>query len=336
MAIYYLGTFPPEYGGVTVKNQNLFNALSNKIKIDKVDFSEIKRKNLKETFKLVKVLINRKNIFVIGVTGKNTRKRFCKLLFYVNRLAMNRSVIFLMGGMVAKDIAADDEYEKYMRSFKRIYVEAGDMKKTLDKKGFNNVDIYPNGRFHPKRSYKKTINGTGKLKCVFFSLIQPEKGVDWIINAAKKIQSVDFYLYGKIDETYKKEFEKQIENLNNLVYMGIFKGENEEVYSELSGYDVLLLPTRWRNEGIPGVLIESKIANIPAIVTDHNFNKEIIRDHVDGIVLKNNTEQEFCDAILELDKDRNLLKRYAEEAGKSAKEFYIEKYIDDIAKELKL
>ena len=66
MAIYYLGTFPPEYGGVTVKNQNLYSALSKKIEIDRVDFSEIKRRNLKETFRLVKVLINRKNMFVIG------------------------------------------------------------------------------------------------------------------------------------------------------------------------------------------------------------------------------------------------------------------------------
>ena len=45
MAIYYLGTFPPEYGGVTVKNQNLYSALSKKIEIDRVDFSEIKRRN---------------------------------------------------------------------------------------------------------------------------------------------------------------------------------------------------------------------------------------------------------------------------------------------------
>lgn len=334
MAIYYLGTFPPEYGGVTVKNQNLYSALSKKIEIDRVDFSEIKRRNLKETFRLVKVLINRKNMFVIGVAGKNTRKRFCKLLFYMNRLAMNRSIIFLMGGTVAKDIAADGEYKKYIRSFKRIYVEAEGMKKILEENGLDNVDIYPNGRFYPKRSYKKTSYATDKLKCVFFSLIQPDKGADWIINAAKKLQSIDFYLYGKIDEKYEKEFEEQIKNLNNLVYMGIFKGNSEEVYSELSKYDVLLLATRCKTEGVPGILIEAKIANIPAIVTDLNFNKDIIRDHVNGIVMKNNTEQELYDAILELDRNRDSLKKYAEEAGKSAKEFYIEKYIDDICKVL--
>ena len=97
---------------------------------------------------------------------------------------------------------------------------------------------------------------------------------------------------------------------------------------------MLLLATRCKTEGIPGILIESKIANIPAIVTDLNFNKDIIRDHVNGIVLKNNTEQELYDAILELDRNRDSLKKYAEEAGKSAKEFYIEKYIDDICKVL--
>ena len=105
-----MGAFPPGYGGVTIKNKNLYDALSAKTNVLKVDLNKIKKRDIKETFKFITALLGRKNRFLIGVSGKQTRKKFTQLLYYVNRKAMNHSLIFLMGGTVADDIASDPEY----------------------------------------------------------------------------------------------------------------------------------------------------------------------------------------------------------------------------------
>ena len=39
MAVYFLGAFPPTYGGVTIKNESLYQALSKYIDLKKVDFN---------------------------------------------------------------------------------------------------------------------------------------------------------------------------------------------------------------------------------------------------------------------------------------------------------
>ena len=173
-----------------------------------------------------------------------------------------------------------------------------------------------------------------RLKAVFFSRITPDKGIDIILEAAKKLSKVDFHLYGEKDSTYSDTFTNEINSLLNVKYHGVFKGKDAEVYDELSKYDVMLLPTRWKFEGIPGVLVESKIAGIPAIVSDICYNAEIVEDGVSGIVLKENTVENLTEAIERIDKNRAKLYRLKIGAKQSAEMYYIENYIEDILKKL--
>ena len=301
MHTYYLGTFPPPFGGVTTKNLNLYTALSKKTDIGKIDFSKIKSKNVVELLRLFTVLFNRNNTFVIGVAGRKTRKRFCKLLYYINRKAMSHSLVFLMGGSVSHDIAADIEYQKYMAAYKVIYVETQGMKTELENVGLNNVLVYPNCRVKPQKMKDTENKRTGKLRCVFFSLIQANKGVDNILIAAKELPNIDFAFYGHIDDDYKEHFSNVVAELPNVEYMGVFSGDSESVYGELTKYDVVLLPTKWKTEGIPGILVEAKIAGVTCIVSDESYNAEIIKNDEEGIVLRENTPENLTAAIKKLD-----------------------------------
>ena len=58
------------------------------------------------------------------------------------------------------------------------------------------------------------------------------------------------------------------------------------VYEKLHEYDILLFPSRWKGEGVPGILIESKMAGIVPIVSDHLYNSEIVLNNIEGIVLE--------------------------------------------------
>lgn len=121
----------------------------------------------------------------------------------------------------------------------------------------------------------------------------------------------------------------------NVTYHGVFKGKDAEVYNELSKYDVMLLPTRWKFEGIPGVLVESKIACVPSIVSDICYNAEIVENGVSGIVLKGNTVDNLVEAIERLDKNRAELYKMKIGAKQSAEMYYIENYINGIIDELR-
>lgn len=330
MSIVYMGAFPPDYGGVTIKNQNLYTALEKEMPIKKVDFNSIKRKNYKEAIRLIYHLFNPKNRFVIGVSGKKTRKRFTQILYYFNRGAMKKSIIMVMGGTASHDMSVDPEYKKCAKKYKKIYVETDGMRTEMNAAGFDNVEIYPNGRFRPQRDIAIMHRGE-KIKCVFFSLIQEKKGADLVLQAASRLPYIEFAFYGQIDEEFVQYFMEKVEKLQNVTYQGIFKGGSEEVYAELAQYDILLFPTEWDTEGVPGILVEGKIAGLAEIVSNKSYNAELVRDKIEGIVIEKNTGDEYAFAIQQLNENRELLNFLKKCSNESAERYYIENYISEIA-----
>lgn len=333
MGVVYMGAFPPEYGGVTMKNQNLYIALEKEMPIKRVDFNKVKGRNIKEAVRLVFHLLNPADRFVVGVSGKQTRKRFTQALYYFNRRAMKRSIIMVMGGSASYDMSVDPEYGKCAKSYRKIYVETRGMKAEMDAAGFDNVELYPNGRFRPLHSVAERNEG-GKLNCVFFSKIQPEKGADLVLRAAKELPDVHFAFYGSIADDYQDSFMADVKRLDNVAYHGIFTGSSEKVYAELAKYDILLFPTKWDKEGAPGILVEGKISGIAEIVSNKSYNSELVRNGMEGIVLKENTSAELCVSIQKLERDRELLSLLKTGSRRSAEQYYIENYIDAIRKEL--
>lgn len=329
-----MGAFPPGYGGVTIKNLNLYTALCEMIEVRKIDFNRIKRKDFKELLSFLLALLGRNNKFIIGVSGKNTRRNLCKVLYCLNRTAMQSSIIMIMGGTAATDISNDRIYAKYMSHYKKIYVETVGMMKTLENAGLKNVAIYPNCRFRPKRVIEFTERFNSS--CVFFSLISPDKGVDEIIETAKCLPDVEFHFYGPIREDYKHYFEAVVDSSKNIRYHGIYKGNDEQKYEELRKYDLLLLPTHWYAEGVPGILVEAKIAGLVPIVTDHNFNKEIVHNEIDGIVIPVgiNTSMELTKSISSLKNDHERYLRLKKGSIASASDYYIDSYLKEISESL--
>jgi len=332
----YIGSFPINGGGVTNKNRDLYDALTaSGVKISKIDLNEIKtKKNIVTFFKLALALVNRKNRFVVGIsTGKKTRRDFCRLLYTLNRESMEQSILIMMGGNDNNNIIRDHLYAKWIACYRRIYVETEGMRKSLESIGLNNVAIYPNCRFRPNTEIMPKV-GAGCLNCVFFSSVQPEKGMDMILIAAKLLSSVHFFIYGRVADSYKEYFEETVKCLPNVSYVGNFQGSSEEVYAEISKYDVLLLPTRWAAEGVPGILVEGKIAGLAEVVTDHNYNAEIVTNGWDGIVLKSNKADELVEAISRLDNDRIMLLNMKHNSKISSEKYLIENNIADIVSDI--
>lgn len=173
------------------------------------------------------------------------------------------------------------------------------------------------------------------LRCVFFSQIQPEKGADLVLEAARMLPHVDFSFYGNIVDDYKDIFMNRVNAQQNVSYYGVFKGTIDAVYGELSKYDVLLFPTKWDIEGVPGILVEGKIAGLAEIVSNKSYNAELVRDGVEGVVIAENTGNCLAAAIQQLAEDRDFLNSMKKGSRESSEHYYIENYIESIADNLR-
>ena len=332
MKIYYIGSFPPTYGGVTIKNKNLYEALQGRLDIRRIDMNRIKRGNIREMLRFGWAMLTGHQ-YIIGLAGQKNRRQFTKLMYRFKRKAMERSILFVMGGIVDDVVDAGVDFVRMFNTYAKTYVELPGMLAKLCDAGVTNCSIYPNARPRPSHLFSP-MAGEEPLKCVFFSIIQPEKGVDLILQAARKLPRVLFHFYGEIKKDYEQDFYAAVREASNVAYHGVFSGSADAVYQELGQYDVLLLPTRWKAEGLPGILVEAKIAGLPAVVNDHNFNREIVSHGQDGLVISEITADKLVTAIKELDCDREQLLAMKYTARKMAEEYYIENYVEDVIRVL--
>lgn len=333
MKIYYIGSFPPTYGGVTIKNKNLYEALSGELDVCKIDMNRIKRFDIREILRFGWAMLTGKQ-YIIGMAGQKNRRQFTKLMYRFKRKAMRRSVMLVMGGMVDDVAAAGDGFIRMMNGYRKVYVELSGMQERLEQVGVGNCGIYPNGRPRPQ-GLPASQTTADALECVFFSNIQREKGVDLILQAADQMPQTRFHFYGELHKDYASEFLTAIQGKRNITYHGVFQGDADAVYRELGKYDLLLLPTRWKAEGLPGILVEAKIAGVPAVVSDHNFNAQVVNNDHDGVVIREVTPEKLTSVLLELDRDREKLLNMKIASRTAAEYYYIDICATNLIRELK-
>lgn len=332
--LYYVGRFAPPYGGVTIKNELLYKNLSKNILIQKIDTNKINIKNIRECVHFLRRVLSKEDKLIFGVSGK-WRYLLSKIIHTVNKDLLRRSLLIVMGGSFADTVIYDKRYLEWLKCYKKIYVETNSMKSILEKYGLHNVGVYPNCRQKPEKNMS-IHSKSGNLKCIFFSMIYPEKGVDLIIEAAAQLPDIDFDFWGDISKDYKNTFLESINTLPNCQYKGIFKSNEGDVYGLLNQYDVMLFPTKMTSEGVPGTLVEAKIAGLPAIVSDIAYNAELVKNMEEGIVLDKNDSDSLREAIIKLNNDNFLLSKLKFGALNSFYKYIADNYMDTILKEIEV
>ena len=196
------------------------------------------------------------------------------------------TVNWVIGGNLGQQVQ-DGVFDADVIGFiKHTLVESSLMVDQLTGCGVIGVRELPNFKpidYFPKRP-QKYPNSNRPLRLVFLSRIMPDKGCDYILEAARLLNeegleekySIDFY--GKIADEYKDEFETKITLLSNVSYQGFLNLRENEGYDSLSNYDLMLFPTYWRGEGFAGVFIDSFIAGLPIIATDWAHNRMFLEE----------------------------------------------------------
>lgn len=161
------------------------------------------------------------------------------------------------------------------------------------------IHRFPNCRKPSNLIFKPNF----KKRFVFISRMEEVKGVDHLMNVADTLpEEYTIHLYGPLinekynDANYFKGRKAQ--------YRGALK--TEEVLSTLREYDVLILPSYWKNEGYPGIIVEAMSLGVPVIATCIGGIPEMVEDGLNGLLISPHDEKGLRKAILSINKDNYL------------------------------
>lgn len=185
---------------------------------------------------------------------------------------------------------------EYLLKSDLILVETKMMVKYLHEKNIKNILWFPNVRRAPFEQ-QNNMNDF-KKKFVFISQVTREKGILEIIKASDLLPSeytIDIYGPIKDNAIPADLFLHSKANYKGALMPG-------EVTSTLKEYDVLILPTYYKDEGYPGIIIEALSLGIPVISTRFRSIPEII-DEKNGILVEPKDHLDLHRAILSFNQE---------------------------------
>lgn len=326
MTVFYLGQFPPPFGGVTVKNALLQKELAKHIPIKLVKFHH------DSIFKVLSTVlsIDDDDYLIIGFGNKDLRRRFVKILTKIRPKKLKRIILIGMGGRLGKELIQDHKYAKACATMSAVCLETEGMVLEAKQAGLKNAVLLPNCRPRPKTFPEEDYDGKREvLKALFFSRMEEGKGVDVVLEAARCTPSIEYSLYGPIEESNHDCIEK-LDDIPNVSYCGLMDSSSVDFVEKLGKFDIHLFPSRYDTEGVPGVLVETKIAGVPSIVSNTSYNTELIKDGVSGLVVDDFEIDSWVKAINCVDTDRTFLRELKKGASESASKYFADACIEPI------
>jgi len=169
--------------------------------------------------------------------------------------------------------------------------------------------------------------GLGDKVVLYVGRIHESKGLGFLVRAVEDIDC-QVLIVGR-DGGYRKELESLAERLgiqDRIIFTG---GVSEkDLISSYFASDVFVLPSQ--HEGFGIVVIEAMAAGLPVIVSDRGSLPYIVKDGVDGFVLKYGDVEELKKGMKKLLGDKDLGRKFGKEGGKSVKKYdwdrVVEKY----------
>lgn len=295
-------------GGQTVKTREIFNLMCVKYGVDNVrliDTFKWKCKIIKVFFNFLQLsMISEKIIILPAQRGVQI---LSQLISIIKRIATVKIYYDVIGAWLPDKLQDDSKLLKSILKYDGIWVETKTMKNRLNQLGLTNVFVinnFKNLKIITER--EAPINTNIPLKICTFSRVLKEKGIEDAIEAItyinKKYSSIQFILdiYGKIDSEYEKKFiclSKQFPSF--IAYKGVVNAYNS--VSILKEYSILLFPTHYRTEGIPGSIIDAYFAGLPIVSAKWQNFSDVIDEGITGFgytMLDNNEMIKVLEHIL--------------------------------------
>jgi glycosyltransferase involved in cell wall biosynthesis len=147
-----------------------------------------------------------------------------------------------------------------------------------------------------------------KLRIGYRGRISPEKGIDILIEAFKKVtgDQLSLLIYGDINERmpYDRYLLKMAREDRRIHFMGRYS--NRELPKIMEGIDISVVPSRWY-ENQPYTILESFAYGIPVIATNLGGMSEMIVDGGNGLLFELNNVKDLANQLQRFVSDPGLL-----------------------------
>lgn len=270
--------------GQTIKTRNLTTALKSKygdVNVNIVNTYKWKSHPFSLLFRTITSC--RKSDKVIMMPAQNGVRIFSYLL-YKFRKKNTKLYYSVIGGWLPLLIEKHIKIRTILIKFDGIWVETSTMKRLLDMQGFNNTSVIPNFKnIKPLQESDIYQTKSEPLLLCTFSRVMKQKGIEDAIFAVDEINKTlgrvvyKLDIFGNIAEEYLDEFSLLEKKFPSYIrYCGCIN--SEESVSVIKNYFLLLFPTRFFTEGIPGTIIDSYSAAVPVIASMWESFEDVIDD----------------------------------------------------------
>ncbi len=240
--------------------------------------------------KMLKAFKYSENIIIFP--AHNGIRIFVPLCTIINIFFRRKLHYVVIGGWLPSFLKNRSILKWELMRFCGIYVETSTMKRTLVKLGLNNVVIlknFKNFKVLSNSELKSTYDKPYKI-CTF-SRVMKEKGIEDIVKAVisinkknrDKIYKLD--IYGQVDDRQVEWFEKLKKSFPDYIsYKGIV--QSDKSVEVLKNYFLLVFPTRFFTEGIPGTILDAYAAGVPVLSSKWESFFDVVDDGYTGIGYK--------------------------------------------------
>lgn len=169
----------------------------------------------------------------------------------------------------------------------------------------------------------------GSRKIISAGRFGREKGYDMLVSVAKNVltknKDWEWHIYGD-GETFE-EIRQEIIN-NGLENQLILKGKTDKLHELYKEYTILVLPSY--REGLPMVLLEAQVNNIPIVSFDVVTGPaEIVEDNVNGFLVPMYDIDDMAEKIEILMNDDEKRKDFSSHAMDNIDRFRLQNVIKD-------
>lgn len=125
------------------------------------------------------------------------------------------------------------------------------------------------------------------------------------------------------DEEKIKKLLKILELEENVELLGV----RNDIVDLLKKSDIYLMSSKW--EGFSISLIEAAASGLAIIATDVGSNFRIVKNNINGYLVKSENQEEYCRALQEISNLKKI-KEFSKNSTKISKEFDLKNIIDDL------
>lgn len=287
--------------GQGIKTLELYESLKKRYGYKEVSKVNLFKKNkFILSVKLIYQLIKCDNLIIL--VSKNGRKTVIPFLVLLNKIFKKNIYHSLIGSTTHQTLQENPKLINCYNQLAGNWSETMTEKKLLEDCGLKNVRVIKNFKnLYPLEENELIYNSKKPFRFCTFSRVEEMKGIPNIVRIINEINHnhgeiiCTLDIYGYVMDNYKSDFEILKNEFGDAIrYCGIV--DFDKSVQVLKEYYMLLFPTKYYTEGIPGTILDAFSAGLPIICSEWESCYDIISSEV-GVVYEFNNDNALLLAI---------------------------------------